>query len=82
MSTDELLVEALRLPRLERARLAEEMLASLEETDEQVAAAWAEELERRSGDVAEGRVLLLEGETVRAQILNELGLRRANRLSS
>ena len=82
MSTDELLVEALRLPRPERARLAEEMLASLEETDEQVAAAWAEELERRSGDVAEGRVQLLAGETVRARILNELGLRRANRLSS
>ena len=82
MSTDELLVEALRLPRPERARVAEEILASLEETDEQVAAAWAEELERRSGDVAEGRVQLLAGETVRARILNELGLRRANRLSS
>jgi putative addiction module component (TIGR02574 family) len=82
MSTDELLVQALRLPRPERARLAEEMLASLEETDEQVAAAWAEELERRSGNIAEGRVQLLEWETVRAQILDELGQRRANRFSS
>jgi len=82
MSTDELLVHALRLPRPERARLAEEMLASLEETDEQVAAAWAEELELRSGDIAKGRVQLLEWETVRAQILDELRQRRANRLSS
>ena len=82
MSTDELLVEALRLPRPERARVAEEMLASLEETDEQVAAAWAEELERRSGDVAEGRVQLLEWETVRAQIRDEGGQRRASRLST
>lgn len=82
MSTDELLAHALRLPRPERVRLAEEMLASLEETDEQVGAAWAKELERRSGDIAEGRVQLLEWETVRAQILDELGQRRANRLSS
>jgi putative addiction module component (TIGR02574 family) len=82
MSTDELLLQALRPPRPDRARLDEEMLASLEETDEQVAAAWAEELERRSSDVAEGRVQPLEWETVRAQILDELGQRRANRLSS
>ena len=82
MSTDELLAQALRLPRPERARLAEEMLASLEEADEQVAAAWAEELERRSGDLEEGRVQALEWETVRAQILDELGQRRANRFSS
>ena len=82
MSTDELLVQALRLPRPERARIAEEMMASLEEADEQVAAAWAEELQRRSRDIADGRVQLLDWETVRAQILDELGQRRANRLSS
>ncbi|MEW5982822.1 MAG: addiction module protein [Acidobacteriota bacterium] len=82
MSTDELLVQALRLPRPERARLAEEMLASLEETDEQVAVAWAEELERRSAEIADGRVPLLEWETVRGQILDELGQRRADRPSS
>ena len=47
MSTEELLAEALRLPRSERARVAEELLSSLEESDEEVATAWAEELERR-----------------------------------
>ena len=56
MSTDELLAEALRLTRVDRARVAEELLSSLEESDEEVAAAWATELERRSRDVAEGRV--------------------------
>jgi len=45
MSTDELLAEALRLTRADRARVAEELLSSLEESDEEVAAAWATELE-------------------------------------
>lgn len=56
MSTDEVLTEALRLPRRERARLAEELLSSLEESDEEVAAAWAGELEKRSREIAEGLV--------------------------
>ena len=48
MSTDELLAEALRLPRRERARVAEDLLSSLEEPADEVTVAWAEELERRS----------------------------------
>ena len=48
MSTDELLAEALRLTRVDRARVAEELLSSLEESDDEVATAWAAELERRS----------------------------------
>jgi Putative addiction module component len=47
MSTEDLLAEALRLARVNRARIAEELLSSLEESDEEVAAAWATELERR-----------------------------------
>lgn len=82
MSTDELLTEALRLPRHERARVAEELLSSLEEPDDDVAAAWATELERRSRDVAEGRVQTVDWETVRAEILKDLEQRRANRTSS
>jgi hypothetical protein len=38
---EDLLAKVLRLPRSERARLAEQVLSSLEESDEQVAAAWA-----------------------------------------
>jgi putative addiction module component (TIGR02574 family) len=82
MSTDELVAEALRLPRRERARVAQELLSSLEEADEDVAAAWAEELKRRSREVAEGRVQTVPWETARAEILKELEQRRASRSSS
>ena len=82
MSTDELLVEALRLPRRERARVAAELLSSLEEPADEVAAAWATELERRSREVAEGRVQAVAWETARAEILKELEQRRAGRTSS
>lgn len=82
MSTDELLAEALRLARPERARVAEELLSSLEEVEDDVAAAWADELERRSRDVAEGRVETVPWDTARAEILRELEGRRASRASS
>jgi putative addiction module component (TIGR02574 family) len=82
MSTDDLVIEALRLPRRDRARVAEELLASLEETADEVAAMWATELERRSRDVAEGRVQPVAWETVRVDILKELEERRASRSSS
>ena len=77
MSTEKLLAEALRLSRPERARIAEELLVSLEEPDEEVAAAWASELEKRSREVAEGLVQPVEWETARKQILQELEQRRA-----
>jgi putative addiction module component (TIGR02574 family) len=82
MLTEELLAQVLRLPRSERARIAEEVLSSLEETEEQVAAAWAAELEHRSRDMAEGRVQSADWDTVRMQILQELEQRRAGRSSS
>ena len=71
-ATEELLAEVLRLPRAERARVVEELLSSLEEPADEVAAAWATELERRSREVAEGRVQTVAWETVRAEILKEL----------
>ena len=79
MSTDDLVAEALRLPRPERARVAEELLSSLEEPADEVAAAWATELERRSREIAEGRVQVVAWETVRTDILKELEERRASR---
>ena len=82
MSTDELLAEALRLTRADRAHVAEELLSSLEESDEAVAAAWATELERRSRDVAEGRVQTTSWDGARAEILKELAERRAPRSAS
>lgn len=75
-------MQLLRLPRAERARVAEEVLSSLEEPDEQVAAAWATELERRAREMAEGRVPSVDWDVARVQILKELEQRRADRSSS
>jgi len=44
------LEEALKLDDHERAKLAAELLASLDEADENVAEAWAKEIERRAAD--------------------------------
>ncbi len=63
-------------------RVAEELFSSLEEPSDDVAAAWAGELERRSQDIAAGRVQTVPWETVRTQILQELEQRRASRASS
>lgn len=82
MSTDDLLAEALRRSREERARIAAELLDSLEETDEEVVAVWAEELLRRSADVREGRVSPVPWGTAREELLTELSRRRAGRSSS
>lgn len=82
MSTDELLAEALRLPRPERARVVLELLSSLEESSAEVAAAWASELERRSREVARGHVQTVPWETARTEIVKELEQRRADRPSS
>ena len=83
MSPEELLAQVLQLPRQDRARVAEELLSSLEEADdENVAEAWAPELEHRSRDVAEGKVQTIEWGTARADLLNELEERRARRAAS
>lgn len=81
MSTEELLAQALRLSRRDRARVAQE-LSNLEEDDDNVATAWAAELERRSRDLAESRVQAVPWDVARTEILSELEQRRANRSSS
>lgn len=82
MSTDELLAQVLRLPRIERAKLAAEVLTSLEDVDdEEVVAAWASELERRSREVEDGVVATVDWETTRTEIAKELEDRRARRAS-
>ena len=82
MSTDELLAETLRLSRRERARVAEELLSSLEEPEDDVAAAWADELRRRSREVADGVVQAVSWDVARSEIRKELEQRRASRASS
>lgn len=78
MSREELVVHVLRMSREDRARVAEEILSSLEEPDEgAVAAAWAPELERRSREMADGTVQPVEWNTARRELLAELEQRRA-----
>ncbi len=72
MSTDELLAETLRLSRRERARVAEELLSSLEEPEDDVAAAWADELRRRSREIADGVVQAVSWDVARSEIRKEL----------
>lgn len=52
--------------REERARVAEELLSSLEEPDEEIATAWVSELERRSRDMAEGKAQAVEWSTAQS----------------
>ena len=54
---------ALQLPRSERARLAERLIASLDE-DTDIERAWAEEIERRVGELRSGKVQPIPGEQV------------------
>ena len=53
------------------------VLENSEESDDEVAAAWASELERRSREVAEGRVQTAPWDAVRTAILKELEQQKA-----
>jgi putative addiction module component (TIGR02574 family) len=78
-TADELLSDALRLSSEERARLAHELLLSLEEqeADPDAEAAWARELERRVQEVASGAVETYDAreaiEEVRARLRERRG---------
>lgn len=62
---DEILSTALGLPSDERAMLADHLLASLDGlSQEEIDAAWAEEIEKRIRDIDEGKVELIPGEEV------------------
>lgn len=66
--TDELSRKARALPPEERIRLAEELLSSVQESDEEIEAAWAEEIERRLEEVESGTAKLIPAEEVFAEI--------------
>lgn len=61
---------ALRLPASSRLSLAEELWLSVDESaQEEVAAAWAEELERRLVAIESGQNQRLAGEEVMSQLI-------------
>ncbi len=68
-----ILREALQLPPEERADVAAELLASLDETgDEGVEEAWALEIERRAHRVLAGESTGTDWAEVRARLLSSL----------
>ena len=67
ITRERLEVEARSLPREERARLAEALLASLEEEAE-MARAWREEIDRRAAELDSGAVQAVPAEQVFAAI--------------
>ena len=72
MSTEQIERELLRLPASERARLAERLIASLDE-DSEMDRAWAEEVRRRDGELDSGAVQSLPLEDSLRDLGNQLG---------
>jgi len=73
--SDEILEAALGLPARERLRIVRNLLDSIDDEarrDEDWEASWSAELERRSREMRDGTVELLDGETVFAEIESEL----------
>ncbi len=67
MSTQELEAQVLRLARHERARLAQKLIASLDEEGE-IEQAWAEEAERRYEELRDGSLEALPAQQVFAEV--------------
>ena len=68
----ELSAQAQALPPEDRARLAEELLASLDPRETEVEAAWDEELRRRIDEVERGTVQLVPADRAFAQVRRAL----------
>jgi len=65
---EELSRKARALPPEERVRLAEELLATVQEIDPEVEAAWDEEIKRRIEDIDSGKAKLIPAEEVFAEV--------------
>jgi putative addiction module component (TIGR02574 family) len=70
--SQELEAAALSLPRSERARLAERLLASLDE-DSEVEEAWAEEVRRRLEDYRKGEIQSIPSGNLFSEAKRRLG---------
>ena len=67
MTQDQVEIEALALPRHARARIAELLIASLDE-DSEIERAWDEEVRRRVQEIRSGQVQTVPGEEVFKEI--------------
>jgi len=72
MSADELLSQAMALPTEQRIKLVQSLLRSLDDytgDPDEMAAAWVPELVRRSREVADGSVNLVDWEEMRSNAI-------------
>lgn len=74
-TAEELLQGALQLDTAERASLARAIIASLDEPDPDVAAAWTAEIRRRARAIEDGTEKLVDGPASLQAIRDRLGLR-------
>jgi len=65
---EELSRQALSLSPEERIQLAQELLATVQEVDPEVEAAWDEEIRRRVAEIEDGTVKLIPAEEVFAEL--------------
>jgi len=65
---DELSRKARALPPEDRVRLAEELLATVQEVDVEVELAWDEEIRRRIAEIDSGAAQLVPAEEVFAEV--------------
>lgn len=65
---EELSSQAKTLPPADRVRLAEELLATVHESDDQVEAAWDQEIRTRIADIDAGTAKLIPAEEVFAKV--------------
>ena len=76
MTKDLLIDLTLSLPRKDRAHLAEKLLASLDDEQEEIDKAWLEEVERRAAALERGETKVLDGKKalrqLRARLKNEI----------
>jgi putative addiction module component (TIGR02574 family) len=63
---------ALALPPEARAMLAEDLIASLESSQEEIDEAWRIEIERRLKEIKQGKVQLIPGEQVMSELRAQL----------
>ena len=77
MGSDKLRTAALALPRDDRAKLAQDLIRSLDESaDVDLEAAWLSEVTRRANEVADGTVQAVDWEIARERIARRLRERR------
>jgi hypothetical protein len=72
VSPEQLEAELLQLPPHVRARLAEALLASLDDADSELDVAWGEEAERRAMELRSGQVAPVAAAEARAHARSKL----------